>query len=663
MSKPRLTAESKISTHEDVIAGLKQLYRNVIKPLEQLCHFELFHSLPLKDGDFDANPVVLLLGQYSVGKTTFINYLLGRDYPGQLIGPEPTTDRFVAVYHGNEDKIIPGNTATMQPDLPFGTLEKYGSNFLSRFQVSMCGAKLLESITLIDTPGVLSGAQQRMGRAYNFRAVVEWFASKADLILLLFDAHKLDISDEFRDVIEGLTGFEEKVRVVLNKADGLNQHNLMRVYGALLWSLSRAFKTPEVIRVYCGSFWNGPTLEQDEDLFDEEQDTTNDGEENQFKDGKTNKQQQYQQYNQQVRKKDSEFSTNQNSSQYGSTLQYFTSGVNETRQQRSISNFLKHEMDEVLVELSRLPRISALRRVNELVRRTRLCRAIAALLTYFKQELPIFGKDKKKQEWLNNLPSIYHQVSTQFQFSVGDFPPPKALFDRLNELDFNRLNKIPQTMFDDINKILTSDLPHHISLLQISQSSNNPSKGMSSQSGTQMEVPTNPFALMASYGEEWNVNHNDDVNIRNLFLLSAGVNHDQFVFADTQTYSGAGKSIIHASTKLIGFRGSNENLPPNPLAVLSVSGNAMKDFLTSRAKLPIQVLSDLWRLSDIDKDGKLIFHEFIIAMHLLRIVKKYIANNKDQRGSYGLPPSLPVEFIAIVRKEYKIEEDGDESKG
>ena len=39
------------------------------------------------------------MGPYSVGKTTFIEYLLGRKFPGQRIGPEPTTDRFVAVMY------------------------------------------------------------------------------------------------------------------------------------------------------------------------------------------------------------------------------------------------------------------------------------------------------------------------------------------------------------------------------------------------------------------------------------------------------------------------------------------------------------------------------------------------------------------------------------
>jgi polynucleotide 5'-kinase involved in rRNA processing len=33
-----------------------------------------------------AKPQVLLIGQYSVGKTSFIRYLLGRDFPGQRIG-------------------------------------------------------------------------------------------------------------------------------------------------------------------------------------------------------------------------------------------------------------------------------------------------------------------------------------------------------------------------------------------------------------------------------------------------------------------------------------------------------------------------------------------------------------------------------------------------
>ena len=95
-----------------------------------------------------------------------------------------------------------------------------------------------------------------------------------DRIILLFDAHKLDISDEFSEVIKALKNHEDKMRVVLNKADQIETQQLMRVYGALMWSLGKIVNTPEVIRVYIGSFWSHPLLIPDNrKLFEaEEQD-------------------------------------------------------------------------------------------------------------------------------------------------------------------------------------------------------------------------------------------------------------------------------------------------------------------------------------------------------------------------------------------------------
>ena len=259
-------------TYPTVIAGLKKLYATKIRPVEEKYKFDMFHSPLLRESDFDAKPMVLLLGQYSTGKTTFIEYLLNQAYPGERIGPEPTTDRFVAVMSGTEDRIIPGNALSMDAEKPFNALNRFGNGFLSKFEAAESTSPLLQKLTLIDTPGVLSGEKQRIGRTYDFVSVCEWFAERADMILLLFDCAKLDISDEFKRVIMTLRGHDDKIRVILNKSDGVSSQQLMRVYGALMWSLGKVVPTPEVMRVYIGSFWNQPYHNQENiKLFEAEQ--------------------------------------------------------------------------------------------------------------------------------------------------------------------------------------------------------------------------------------------------------------------------------------------------------------------------------------------------------------------------------------------------------
>ncbi|XP_057816322.1 EH domain-containing protein 1 isoform X2 [Cryptomeria japonica] len=177
---------------------------------------------------------------------------------------------------GPDDRSVPGNTIAVQADMPFSGLTRFGTAFLSKFECSQMPHPLLEHITFVDTPGVLSGEKQRTQRSYDFTGVTSWFAAKCDLILLLFDPYKLDISDEFRRVIGSLRGHDDKIRVVLNKADQVDTQQLMRVYGALMWSLGKVLNTPEVMRVYIGSFNDKPINEGatgpiGKELFEKEQ--------------------------------------------------------------------------------------------------------------------------------------------------------------------------------------------------------------------------------------------------------------------------------------------------------------------------------------------------------------------------------------------------------
>lgn len=263
---------------DSVVEGLQSIYRMKLLPLEEHYKFHEFHSPQLDDPDFDAKPMILLIGQYSTGKTTFIRYLLEQDFPGIRIGPEPTTDRFIAVMSGDQDGVVPGNALVVDGKKQFRPLTKFGNAFLNRFQCSTLNNAVLDSLTIIDTPGILSGEKQRLDRGYDFAGVLEWFAERVDRIILLFDAHKLDISDEFKRAIDAVKEYDDKIRIILNKADMVDHQQLMRVYGALMWSLGKVLNTPEVARVYIGSFWDSPLhFDMNRKLFElEEQDLFND---------------------------------------------------------------------------------------------------------------------------------------------------------------------------------------------------------------------------------------------------------------------------------------------------------------------------------------------------------------------------------------------------
>ena len=243
----------RVCAHVLNAAKRRQAYARSVRPLEEHYSFPFFFSPVLSATDIEAKPFVLLLGQYSVGKTTFVNALLDAPsgYPGAMVGPEPTTDSFVAIMHGEHERLLPGNTAAACGDLPFQALQqKFGNSFLSRFRCVEMPSEVLKGVTLVDTPGVLAGEKQRIERNYDMTRVTEWFAERSDIILLLFDANKLDISDELKEILAHLHGHDDKLRIVLNKCDTMTTKELMRVHGALMWALSRVLKSPEVVRVY-----------------------------------------------------------------------------------------------------------------------------------------------------------------------------------------------------------------------------------------------------------------------------------------------------------------------------------------------------------------------------------------------------------------------------
>ena len=64
-----------LAIFDDITTGLKEVYKRHLLPLEKEYKFHDMQSPMLEDPDFDGKPLVMLIGQYSTGKTTFIRFV------------------------------------------------------------------------------------------------------------------------------------------------------------------------------------------------------------------------------------------------------------------------------------------------------------------------------------------------------------------------------------------------------------------------------------------------------------------------------------------------------------------------------------------------------------------------------------------------------------
>ena len=145
-------------------------------------------------------PFVFLVGNHSSGKSSFINYVLGRDV--QTAGVAPTDDCFTVVAPGPEDTDQDGPALIGDPDMGFSALRQFGPTLIHHTQLKVRKDTNSPSFMMIDSPGMIDspvsqsgmpqgGGEVSMDRGYDFQGVVRWFAEKADVVLLFFDPDKI----------------------------------------------------------------------------------------------------------------------------------------------------------------------------------------------------------------------------------------------------------------------------------------------------------------------------------------------------------------------------------------------------------------------------------------------------------------------------------------
>jgi len=194
-------------------------------------------------------PMVLFLGNHSSGKSTIINHFLGREV--QRTGVAPTDDSFTVLTYGDDESRQDGPALMSRQDLPFGDLEQFGPGLSRHFCGKTVTCDLLRSVHIIDSPGMIDSADQKLQRPYDYVAVVKWLAARCDLVFMLFDPDKPGTTGETLTVLSEALADADNLRIIMNKLDQFtNIRDFARTYGALCWNLSRSLRTKDLPHVY-----------------------------------------------------------------------------------------------------------------------------------------------------------------------------------------------------------------------------------------------------------------------------------------------------------------------------------------------------------------------------------------------------------------------------
>jgi len=138
----------------------------------------------------DETFLLVVVGEFNAGKSSFLNALLETDLLG--VGVTPTTDRIYVLVNGPEN----------------GKLENTDDPFVMRLTLN---SKQLEGLALVDTPGTNAVIRRH-------QVLTEGFLPRADLLLFLTSADR-PFSESERQFLTLAKRWGRSVLIIINKAD------------------------------------------------------------------------------------------------------------------------------------------------------------------------------------------------------------------------------------------------------------------------------------------------------------------------------------------------------------------------------------------------------------------------------------------------------------
>ncbi len=356
----------------------------------------------------------------------------------------------------------------------------------------------------------------------------------------------------------------------------------MRVYGSLMWSLGRVIRTPEVLRVFIGSFWHQPLKNKDN------------------------------------------------------------------------AELLKAEEADLIADLRSLPRNSAVRKVNELVKRARMAIVHAYIVNHLREQFGWFGKDGTQKKVLDNITEMFKQVQQKYGLPTGDFPNPHKFREIISQYPIHAFPKLDPEMIKACEQVLSVHIPNLMRLIPSTGdahhlpihlpptalppgkvmprspapaggpgSSSNSTTASSASASTSSAAP--PLSPMQSVGYSRAPAAESPSN--NPFDVDPDREEIALPWAIDQ------KTQTEYSNKFYDMKLVSGKLP----------GSAARDIFMATG-LTTADLRTVWRLADIDKDGALDCDEYVLA--------EYLIDRRRRNPQAPLPAELELGLVPPSKRSF-----------
>lgn len=192
---------------------------------------------------------VMIIGNHSAGKSSFINWYIGEDV--QTTGVAIETRGFTYVTSGRKRETLKGDATFAFYDHIDGLAQFKGITENVFTEISTSKSKNFACVDLLDSPGLVDGEME-----YPFDVVesIVWLADHVDMILCFFDPIGQALCKRTMTAVERLNErHAEKLHYYMSKADQVEkEHDRQRVLIQITQNLagriknSHAFKLPTI---------------------------------------------------------------------------------------------------------------------------------------------------------------------------------------------------------------------------------------------------------------------------------------------------------------------------------------------------------------------------------------------------------------------------------